>query len=48
MKKLMTRMMPTGGSVQFRIFSQPQKFQYSQTASAVPTMPEMRTIGFFF
>ena len=40
-------MMPTGGSVQLRIFSQPVKFQYSQTASTVPIIPETSTIGFF-
>ena len=30
------------------MFSQPQKFQYSQTASTVPMMPETSTMGFFF
>ena len=31
-----------------RIFSQPQKFQYSQMAATVPITPEIRTMGFFF
>ena len=41
-------MMPTGGRVQLRMFSHPQKFQYSHTEATVPMMPEIRTMGFFF
>ena len=39
--------MPTGGRVQFKMFSQPTKLLYSQMALTVPSTPEIMTIGRF-